>query len=283
MCSRTWPREYETEKAWGGGVGSETRLGPSFELRSPCLISASSAACGCPSPPPYTHTPLYLFLPMPLRASAQALGVSVTAHGRLHGARDDNCTPANGDRPGTPPNTTPPLPLPMPLLPMPRSYPRPTPVQLFVGSHLPWAERWETIKTETFVQGLSFTIVVYHTLCLKCFEVFRCTMHPSGQLHMSSAPEVLCHSWRHVASMVMSCIYMVVVLIGMPLFLYLSIQRGKRRGILHHIMFMERFAFVYQRYDPEYEWWECMLLLRRSVLDGIRMCHSLCRPHVAPL
>lgn len=39
--------------------------------------------------------------------------------------------------------------------------------------------------------GMSFCIIVFHTLCLKCFMVFRCKEFPDGNSYMVFAPEVL--------------------------------------------------------------------------------------------
>ena len=76
----------------------------------------------------------------------------------------------------------------------------------------------EQLLTEMINKVLSFVIVMYHTLCLKCFQAFRCTTYPDDKQYMVFSPEVECYQPEHVGMMVVSALYIPTVLIGVPRF-----------------------------------------------------------------
>ena len=112
----------------------------------------------------------------------------------------------------------------------------------------------------------SFILVMYHTLCLKCFQIFSCETFPDGRQFMRFSPDIECWQGDHIGMVVMSVIYIPTVLIGFPVYLVYVIRKASDNGTLHDPNFMDKFSFAFSRYDPGYKWWEAVLIFRRFAI-----------------
>ena len=45
-----------------------------------------------------------------------------------------------------------------------------------------------------------------------------------------------------------------------PLFFFVQLQRGKHK--LNHLTFGRRYGYLYKRYEVEWFWWECTVMVR---------------------
>lgn len=124
---------------------------------------------------------------------------------------------------------------------------------------------WHTSRK----QILSFVSTMYATLCIKCFQTFRCERYPDGHLYLSFAPEVECWTTSHIAMFATSILYTVGVLVGMPMLILWNIKSHQRDGTLHHPKVVEKWGWVHDAYESEYKYWEVVLIVRKIVIAGI--------------
>lgn len=52
-----------------------------------------------------------------------------------------------------------------------------------------------------------------------------------------------------------------------PLFIYIALTRGKHQ--LNHLSFGRRYGYLYKRYEVQYFWWECTVMIRKSLLSVV--------------
>ena len=52
-----------------------------------------------------------------------------------------------------------------------------------------------------------------------------------------------------------------------PLFIYIALTQGKHQ--LNHLSFGRRYGYLYKRYEVQYFWWECTVMLRKSALSVV--------------
>jgi len=122
---------------------------------------------------------------------------------------------------------------------------------------------WNKLQDNLVNKVASFIIVMYHTLCIKCFQSFHCEEFPDGRSFMKFAPDVECWKPDHISMVVVSALYIPTVLVGFPVYIAYIIKRAEDNGTLHNPAFMSKWDFAYSRYDPGFKWWEAMLTLRR--------------------
>jgi hypothetical protein len=124
----------------------------------------------------------------------------------------------------------------------------------------------DKLSTDMVNKVLSFVIVMYHTLCLKCFQAFRCTTYPDDKPYMYFFPGVECYQSEHIGMMVVSALYIPIVLIGFPSYMAYVVNKAAKDGSLHNRKFMDKYSFIFSRYDPGYKWWESVLIFRRFAI-----------------
>lgn len=52
-----------------------------------------------------------------------------------------------------------------------------------------------------------------------------------------------------------------------PLFIFIKLTEGKHQ--LNHLSFGRRYGYLYKRYETQYFWWECTVMLRKSMLSVV--------------
>ena len=52
-----------------------------------------------------------------------------------------------------------------------------------------------------------------------------------------------------------------------PLFIFLALTQGKHQ--LNHLSFGRRYGYLYKRYEVQYFWWECTVMVRKSALSVV--------------
>ena len=52
-----------------------------------------------------------------------------------------------------------------------------------------------------------------------------------------------------------------------PLFIYIALTKGKHQ--LNHLSFGRRYGYLYKRYEVQYFWWECTVMIRKSMLSVV--------------
>ena len=55
--------------------------------------------------------------------------------------------------------------------------------------------------------------------------------------------------------------------ICIPLFIFIALSSGKNQ--LNHLSFGRRYGYLYKRYEVQYYWWECTVMVRKSMLSVV--------------
>ena len=100
---------------------------------------------------------------------------------------------------------------------------------------------------------MSFLVVVYHTLCKKCFATFFCDAYPDGKSYISSGPEVQCWTTSHWIMVAISVLYILVIIIGIPFWMISRIISHQRRNTLNDWSVLQLWSFLHDRYENDYK------------------------------
>jgi len=88
------------------------------------------------------------------------------------------------------------------------------------------------------------------------------------------SPNLTCWSNEHSSVVAVAAIGLVVYTFGVPFVYCLILWYGKKKNLLAVDWFLARFRFLYARYEPDFFWWELMILGRRAffaiALVGLR-------------
>ena len=120
-----------------------------------------------------------------------------------------------------------------------------------------------------------FLVIVYNGLCLKVLETFSCLSLRDGTQRLQVAPDTVCYtSSEHIVMITISVVCTVVYVIGIPAFIFGSMQYAARKRLFNDPEFLQALGFLYARYDPQFYLWELAFLLRRflfcACLVGLR-------------
>jgi hypothetical protein len=83
---------------------------------------------------------------------------------------------------------------------------------------------------------------------------------------MLFAPSVECYTWAHWLMVSLSVVYLVAVIAGLPIWIWVSLQHHIKHGTLHNIETERRWGFVHENYEAGWKWWEVVFLARRLLL-----------------
>uniref|UniRef100_A0A061S044 Metabotropic glutamate receptor 2/3 n=1 Tax=Tetraselmis sp. GSL018 TaxID=582737 RepID=A0A061S044_9CHLO len=127
----------------------------------------------------------------------------------------------------------------------------------------------EAKKDSAWATVASFVNVIYHTLTLKCLEVFRCEELPDGSSFLSRAPGVECGTAYHRIYMAMGVLGLVVYSVGIPLAFMVILEYGRVHDLFSQERFSSRFGWLYLRYEKDWYFWELVIMARRVLLVAI--------------
>eukprot|EP00961_Rhodomonas_salina_P081713 1098421-Rhodomonas_salina.3 len=123
-----------------------------------------------------------------------------------------------------------------------------------------------------FRQFIVLTITTYHTLCMRCFSVFKCTTFPDGKSYMGALPQVECWTGVHIPMVVVSSLYIPGVLVGIPCFIFWVLRTHIKAGTLHSPEAVRMWDFLHFSYEADWKYWEIAMLLRSSTAE--RWCRA---------
>lgn len=114
---------------------------------------------------------------------------------------------------------------------------------------------------------VTYAIITYSVVTVKCFEPFMCTRLPNGEYFLNAGPDVTCWSddfftW-HSGLVAAAVAGIFLYVIGIPLVIVSVLGYGYKYNFLAHPRFLKVFGFLYTKFDVEYFWWEITFLLRR--------------------
>eukprot|EP00854_Cymbomonas_tetramitiformis_P000943 gene943-1458_t len=116
---------------------------------------------------------------------------------------------------------------------------------------------------------LSFQEIVYHSLCIKCFQPWMCDSMGSHLSYLVIAPDIECWKDRHLVMLAASSIGIVVYVFGTPVLFVTILHYGSSKNLLQQPEFRQRYGFLYVNFEMEWIYWELVMLLRRSLCAAL--------------
>jgi hypothetical protein len=125
----------------------------------------------------------------------------------------------------------------------------------------------------------NFVQIFYPSICTKVFSIFNCVEVPSlpegENLRLRDAYDVRCWSsvdghWFFVG---WAAFFLVFYVLAFPLGLFIVLywNRGEfaKGGVKSKDSFIRHISVVYEQYEPEFYWFECLVILRKLLLTGL--------------
>ena len=119
-------------------------------------------------------------------------------------------------------------------------------------------------------------LILYPGLATRIFKVFRCQEIPGveGQF-LKADMTVQCYGERHVLFTKISFAFLALYIFGVPLAIFIELWRSRKYlhdvESPHHEIVASRLGALYLQYEPQYWWFELVVILEKMVMTGA-MC-----------
>ena len=138
-------------------------------------------------------------------------------------------------------------------------------------------ERGKALRSQILILGV---LLMYPGLSTKIFSVFRCKTIvgvDDGQVLVADFA-VRCFSLYHMMYVTAAVACVGVYVIGLPGSMFLALWRHRKHlhdeNAEHHDVVKESLGGLYQQYEPEYWWFEMVVVLQKSEWYSYRLVHS---------
>ncbi|KAK3235125.1 hypothetical protein CYMTET_54644 [Cymbomonas tetramitiformis] len=122
---------------------------------------------------------------------------------------------------------------------------------------------------QTVAHVLSFQEIVYHSLCIRCFQPLMCDSMGDELEYLSVAPDIRCWEGVHISMLVTSILVFVVYVLGIPGLFAAVLYHGLKNNLLTEKSFMAKFAWMYNSFELEWAWWGMLIFVRRVVCAAV--------------
>jgi len=112
--------------------------------------------------------------------------------------------------------------------------------------------------------------LMYIALVGRTLEMLQCTEVEDGPARLSRDPSVACWEGLHARLLPLAVFSLVFYVIGTPLVYMIVLVHGYRKQILYTPEHIRRWGTLYQRFEPDFCFWELCFLLRRTCVVGIK-------------
>ena len=119
-------------------------------------------------------------------------------------------------------------------------------------------------------------LILYPGLATRIFSVFRCQEIPGveGQL-LQADMTIQCYREQHNLFTKISFAFLVLYIFGVPLAIFIVLWRSRKYlhnvDSPHHEIVKSRLGALYLQYEPQYWWFELVIILEKMVMTGA-MC-----------
>lgn len=118
--------------------------------------------------------------------------------------------------------------------------------------------------------------VLYVFMASKAMEPLDCTTQPDGRRSMDANPEIECTFLEgdYARLQVSSFFFFVTYGIGIPSVLFYILYKARKNKKMGDVGFVQRFGWLYLRYNRDYYFWEIFVLVRKLLLVLIQMVYN---------
>ncbi|KAK3242765.1 hypothetical protein CYMTET_47560 [Cymbomonas tetramitiformis] len=131
------------------------------------------------------------------------------------------------------------------------------------------ARKLEQLRDTKISTVTSFTEVVYHSLCIRCFQAWMCDSMGDDLQYLVAAPYIECWEGPHIVMVVVSILALFVYVIGIPVVFAAVLHYGYKNDLLVAESFASKFGWMYGAYELQWYWWILMIFVRRLVCAAL--------------
>ena len=118
----------------------------------------------------------------------------------------------------------------------------------------------------------TFLLILYPGLCVRIFTTLKCT-NVDGFSVLSVDYGIACYQKEHMKYVLLSFICIGVWVLGIPLWILISLYRNKKhlfdRKSDKHEEIVNEYGTLYLQYEPKYWYWEIIVIFKKMVLTGV--------------
>lgn len=137
-----------------------------------------------------------------------------------------------------------------------------------------------SIRDRCFQASLIIVIVMYVLIASKALEPLLCTRQGDGIRYMNANPDIECTILNfetkdpYTAMSIAAYVLFVVYGFGLPIYLFWALTNAKRRNLMGDMNFIQRYGWLYLRYNRDYYYWEIVMLLRKLFIVLFQMAFN---------
>ena len=117
-------------------------------------------------------------------------------------------------------------------------------------------------------------LLIFPGLSTRLFSVFKCQSFPGidGLSLLVADYSIHCHQGIHATFTVVAIVFLILYIVGVPLTMFLLLWRNKQH--LHnvesgkHLLVKNALGDLYMQYEPEYWWFELVVMLNKTIMCG---------------
>ncbi|KAK3280073.1 hypothetical protein CYMTET_12069 [Cymbomonas tetramitiformis] len=126
------------------------------------------------------------------------------------------------------------------------------------------------LRNERVASVLSFQEIVYHSLCIRCFQPWVCSTGGDGLEYLMAAPDTECWEGKHIPMLVVSGLALALYVVGIPFLFYGAVLAyGLKNNALKERSFSATYGWLYNKYELSWMWWSMVILARRLLCAAI--------------
>lgn len=116
-------------------------------------------------------------------------------------------------------------------------------------------------------------VMFYAPLCYFVLQYFDCTSQPDDTYTLDAEPSTYCYSGVHMDNMKYAIAGVVIYMIGIPAFVFVSLKLKFK--LLYEQTISDRYGFLYMRFKEQYYYWYVFIIIIIMHREGIillRLC-----------
>lgn len=113
---------------------------------------------------------------------------------------------------------------------------------------------------------ISFNHILYLALAERAFDVFSTTPRPDGREFVEEAPWITTGTPIYNRVLILCSFMTVIYVVGMPILVAWVIYNGRQKRVFNTRKYLNRYGWLYHRYNATFYYWELVIILRRITL-----------------
>ncbi|CAM9440421.1 unnamed protein product, partial [Chrysoparadoxa australica] len=116
--------------------------------------------------------------------------------------------------------------------------------------------------------GMIIITLMFVFITAKAMEPLDCTIQDNGKSYMDADPSIECTYFQGTYGVLstLAIFFFLFYGIGIPTYVFRVLTVAKHQNRMGDIRFIQRYGWLYLRYNRDYYWWELVVLARKLLL-----------------